>query len=69
MTTGMRGSAYHDQPGARPLHQLGCRLGQGYHLGLPKDARETEELLRGCGAGSGTASRPRAELRRELKAP
>jgi diguanylate cyclase (GGDEF)-like protein/PAS domain S-box-containing protein len=28
------------------LRQLGCRLGQGYHLGMPLDARGTEEMLR-----------------------
>jgi EAL domain-containing protein (putative c-di-GMP-specific phosphodiesterase class I) len=28
------------------LRQLGCRLGQGYLLGEPLDARSTEELLR-----------------------
>jgi len=28
------------------LRQLGCRLGQGYHLGVPLDARGTEEMLR-----------------------
>jgi diguanylate cyclase (GGDEF)-like protein/PAS domain S-box-containing protein len=28
------------------LRQLGCRYGQGYHLGVPLDARGTEEMLR-----------------------
>ncbi len=28
------------------LRELGCRFGQGYHLGVPLDARETEEMLR-----------------------
>jgi diguanylate cyclase (GGDEF)-like protein len=27
------------------LRRFGCRLAQGYHLGMPKDARGTEELL------------------------
>jgi len=29
-----------------PLRDLQCRLAQGYHLGMPLDALETEELLR-----------------------
>jgi EAL domain-containing protein (putative c-di-GMP-specific phosphodiesterase class I) len=40
------------------LRELGCRLGQGYHLGVPRDARGTEELLRARGAGSDTSSEP-----------
>jgi EAL domain-containing protein (putative c-di-GMP-specific phosphodiesterase class I) len=28
------------------LRRFGCRLAQGYHLGVPKDAPGTEELLR-----------------------
>jgi diguanylate cyclase (GGDEF)-like protein/PAS domain S-box-containing protein len=31
---------------AARLRQLGCQLGQGYHLGAPQDARGTEEMLR-----------------------
>jgi diguanylate cyclase (GGDEF)-like protein/PAS domain S-box-containing protein len=31
---------------AARLYQLGCRLGQGYYLGVPLDARATEEMLR-----------------------
>jgi EAL domain-containing protein (putative c-di-GMP-specific phosphodiesterase class I) len=27
------------------LRRFGCRLAQGYYLGMPKDARGTEELL------------------------
>ena len=34
------------------LRQLGCRLGQGYHLGVPLDARGTEEMLRACADSS-----------------
>jgi diguanylate cyclase (GGDEF)-like protein/PAS domain S-box-containing protein len=30
---------------AARLRQLGCRFGQGYHLGKPLDARGTEEML------------------------
>jgi EAL domain-containing protein (putative c-di-GMP-specific phosphodiesterase class I) len=33
-----------DQVG--PLRDLQCRLAQGYHLGMPLDARDTEDLLR-----------------------
>jgi|SRR5665213_368232 len=33
-----------DQVG--PLRDLHCRLAQGYHLGMPLDALETEDLLR-----------------------
>jgi EAL domain-containing protein (putative c-di-GMP-specific phosphodiesterase class I) len=40
------------------LRELGCRLGQGYHLGMPKDANGTEELLRARAASGGTSSRP-----------
>jgi diguanylate cyclase (GGDEF)-like protein/PAS domain S-box-containing protein len=31
---------------AARLRQLGCRLGQGYYLGVPMDARGTEAMLR-----------------------
>ena len=31
---------------ASRLRRLGCRLGQGYHLGAPMDARESEAMLR-----------------------
>jgi diguanylate cyclase (GGDEF)-like protein/PAS domain S-box-containing protein len=31
------------------LRELGCRFGQGYHLGMPMDARKTEEMLRAQG--------------------
>jgi diguanylate cyclase (GGDEF)-like protein/PAS domain S-box-containing protein len=37
------------------LRQLGCRLGQGYHLGKPLDARRTEEMLRARAAAVSTA--------------
>jgi EAL domain-containing protein (putative c-di-GMP-specific phosphodiesterase class I) len=30
------------------LRRFGCRLAQGYHLGVPKDAAATRELLRSC---------------------
>jgi EAL domain-containing protein (putative c-di-GMP-specific phosphodiesterase class I) len=31
---------------ASRLRKLGCRLAQGYHLGMPLDAATTEALLR-----------------------
>jgi diguanylate cyclase (GGDEF)-like protein/PAS domain S-box-containing protein len=31
-----------------PLRDLECRLAQGFHLGMPLDAEETEGLLRAC---------------------
>ena len=33
------------------LRRFGCRLAQGYHLGVPKDAQATEELLRSRRSG------------------
>jgi EAL domain-containing protein (putative c-di-GMP-specific phosphodiesterase class I) len=35
---------------AERLRALGCRAAQGYHLGMPLDAHETEEMLRTHGA-------------------
>jgi diguanylate cyclase (GGDEF)-like protein len=40
---------------AARLRQLGCRLGQGYHLGKPLDARGTEEMLRARASAAATA--------------
>jgi diguanylate cyclase (GGDEF)-like protein/PAS domain S-box-containing protein len=40
------------------LRELGCRLGQGYHLGVPRDARGTEEMLRARGASRDASSEP-----------
>jgi EAL domain-containing protein (putative c-di-GMP-specific phosphodiesterase class I) len=40
------------------LRQLGCRLGQGYHLGMPLDARGTEEMLRTRAVAIGATTEP-----------
>jgi diguanylate cyclase (GGDEF)-like protein/PAS domain S-box-containing protein len=40
------------------LRELGCRFGQGYHLGVPMDARKTEEMLRARATSSDASSRP-----------
>jgi EAL domain-containing protein (putative c-di-GMP-specific phosphodiesterase class I) len=40
------------------LRELGCHFGQGYHLGVPMDARKTEEMLRERATSSDTSSRP-----------
>jgi len=44
LTTIAEGVESQDQVG--PLRELECRLAQGYHLGMPLDALETEDLLR-----------------------
>jgi EAL domain-containing protein (putative c-di-GMP-specific phosphodiesterase class I) len=44
LTTIAEGVESQDQVG--PLRELECRLAQGYHLGMPLDADETEGLLR-----------------------
>jgi diguanylate cyclase (GGDEF)-like protein len=40
------------------LRELGCRFGQGYHLGVPMDARGTEEMLRARSGRSDASSLP-----------
>ncbi len=40
------------------LRELGCRFGQGYHLGVPMDARKTEKMLQALTTSSDTPSRP-----------
>jgi EAL domain-containing protein (putative c-di-GMP-specific phosphodiesterase class I) len=44
LTTIAEGVESQDQ--VTPLRDLQCRLAQGYHLGMPRDALETEDLLR-----------------------
>jgi EAL domain-containing protein (putative c-di-GMP-specific phosphodiesterase class I) len=44
LTTIAEGVESQDQ--VTPLRDLQCRLAQGYHLGMPLDADETEGLLR-----------------------
>jgi EAL domain-containing protein (putative c-di-GMP-specific phosphodiesterase class I) len=44
LTTIAEGVESQDQ--VTPLRDLQCQLAQGYHLGMPLDALETEDLLR-----------------------
>jgi diguanylate cyclase (GGDEF)-like protein/PAS domain S-box-containing protein len=55
------------------LHQLGCRLAQGYHLGPPLDAAATEEMLRRrmseTASPDGAASKGGAAPKGRLRVP